>query len=261
MSSILKALRKIEEEKRVDKQAAPDLMSDQGIAPAKSKSLLFMLSGVVLGAAIVGLLFLLAPRESAPVVKTQPVSQPAEAVTAVPKFQEATKAVPEQQAVKAVPGEQTIEPTASLDAAGRNLRSLAEAGRVEVVSLAPEPVKAAVIDHNKPLKPATKPPSNKTPLDETAVVAGSPAAVTQPAQQAMAVNAKPGKTSELPDGLSLLVSEIFYQEDSANRMAVVNDLPVMVGTTVDSAVVAEIFPDSVLFEIGGMTYLVDQSRP
>jgi hypothetical protein len=65
----------------------------------------------------------------------------------------------------------------------------------------------------------------------------------------------------LPDGISLLVSEIFYQQDSANSMAVVNDLPVMVGSQVDSAVVAEILPDSVVFKIGDKTYAVDQSNP
>ncbi|MGK2905326.1 MAG: AMIN domain-containing protein [Desulfuromonadales bacterium] len=81
------------------------------------------------------------------------------------------------------------------------------------------------------------------------------------AKAAVTVNARADQASVLPDGISLQVSEIFYQQDSASSMAVVNDLPVMVGSQVDSAVVTEIRPDSVVFAIGDRTYVVDQSNP
>jgi hypothetical protein len=65
----------------------------------------------------------------------------------------------------------------------------------------------------------------------------------------------------LPKGLILQVTEIFYQDDSANSMAVVNDLPVMVGTQVESAVVSEIQPDRVIFKVGDKTYSIAGVKP
>ena len=82
MSSILKSLRKIEEEKRGAVRAAPDLRVDQGFAPAKSKQLLPLLTGLALGAVIVGLFFLWSPGPTAPVVKDQPQIKTNEAVSA-----------------------------------------------------------------------------------------------------------------------------------------------------------------------------------
>ena len=66
----------------------------------------------------------------------------------------------------------------------------------------------------------------------------------------------PTVSTELPEGVSLLVTEIFFQGDSTNSMAVVNDLPVMIGTQVDAATVIEIHPDRVLFKLDGKTYTV-----
>jgi len=78
----------------------------------------------------------------------------------------------------------------------------------------------------------------------------------------MAVEKKnlPGEVAMLPDGISLIVTEIFYQ-DAVNSMAVVNDLPVMVGSHIDSAVITAIDVDRVLFEIDGNVYAVSASQP
>ncbi len=57
------------------------------------------------------------------------------------------------------------------------------------------------------------------------------------------------------------MSEIFHQKDNANSMAVVNDLPVMLGTYVDSALVKAINKDSVEFEFNGNSFLVPVSEP
>lgn len=45
----------------------------------------------------------------------------------------------------------------------------------------------------------------------------------------------------------LVVSGIVYQQDPESRMAVVNDLPIMVGTSIEGALVEEIRPASVVF--------------
>ena len=55
MSSILKALRKIEEEKRVANHAAPDLRMDQGNPGKKARPYLPLAAGIALGAVCVGL--------------------------------------------------------------------------------------------------------------------------------------------------------------------------------------------------------------
>ena len=55
MSSILKALRKIEEEKRVANHAAPDLRMDQGNPGQKPRPYLPLAAGIALGAVCVSL--------------------------------------------------------------------------------------------------------------------------------------------------------------------------------------------------------------
>ena len=54
-------------------------------------------------------------------------------------------------------------------------------------------------------------------------------------------------TPELP----FRVTEIFYADEKGASMAVVNDLPVMEGTLVDGAMLKEIHPDHIIFEIEG----------
>ena len=69
------------------------------------------------------------------------------------------------------------------------------------------------------------------------------------------------RSGKLPIGVELLVSEIFYSEDPNNSMAVVNDLPVMVGSFVETAEVKEILADSVRFDIQGTIYSVPLAAP
>jgi hypothetical protein len=90
----------------------------------------------------------------------------------------------------------------------------------------------------------------------------APADVAEPAApvEVVAQQKLPQQTVALPDGIRLNVTEIFYQ-DAVNSMAVVNDLPVMVGSHVDAAVVTEIRTDRVLFEIDGKVYSVSTPHP
>jgi general secretion pathway protein B len=55
---------------------------------------------------------------------------------------------------------------------------------------------------------------------------------------------------------SLVVSGIAYLGDKDGRIAVVNDLPVMVGNLVDGARVEEILPDRVRFSRDGKKFEV-----
>jgi hypothetical protein len=81
----------------------------------------------------------------------------------------------------------------------------------------------------------------------------------QPAGAGGVPNPAPA-VAQLPAGIRLQVSEIYYQGD-LNSMAVVNDLPVMVGSHIDSALVTEIQADRVLFEIDGEVFTVSPPQP
>jgi hypothetical protein len=236
MSSILKALRKIDEEKRETKQAAPDLRIDQGFAPFKTYPLLLVSAGVVAGAVLVGLFFIWTSDKPAAVVFSQPVLK-TEQVNFPRQSLPETSPVVEIPIVTLQP-----EPVARID----KLTDAIEPSPVTKV-VASTPVAVHVPDQYKTSKSAT------SALD--------PSIMIQPRAAPDKGAVSPVVSAELPDGVSLLVTDIFFQDDSANSMAVVNDLPVMVGTHVDSAVVTEIRPDSVLFSIGGVTYTLSATTP
>lgn len=61
----------------------------------------------------------------------------------------------------------------------------------------------------------------------------------------------PAASLQMPD---LRIAEIVYQEQPEARMAVINDLPVMEGTVIDGAEVLEIFPDRVRFSLQGVQF-------
>jgi hypothetical protein len=264
MSSILKALRKIEAEKQVNKSAAPDLMSDQGFVPLKAKPFVPVLSGVAIGAVLVGLLFLWVLKEPATVVTTQPEPKPehAELVAAADQPQVISSSEQEEKIPDSPASLNTLQISTYT---GQNLDRLTESAKVSVVTLSPDPAalaeKHSAQTSSAIVKNPVKPIAIKTKAPEIKAIAGNPARVKQEPRENVVDNTTPNSSSGLPLGISLLVSEIFYQEDSANSMAVVNDLPVMVGSYVDSAVVNEIRPDSVVFEIGSIIYNVNRSRP
>ncbi|PLX78729.1 MAG: hypothetical protein C0615_03420 [Desulfuromonas sp.] len=87
---------------------------------------------------------------------------------------------------------------------------------------------------------------------ESAVVARTRPAVETPVAQ---VQPKPEKTAALPqpDDLPQL-SGILYQESASDRMAIINDFPVMEGTMVEAYLVKTIHPDRVVLERNGNDY-------
>ncbi len=240
MSSILKALRRVGEEKRVDRHAAPDLRLDQGQAPVESKPLLPLLTGIALGAVIVGLLSLWAFKDTNQIAKVQPAAEAKKVETISEKV------------ITSSPANQP-----ELDNRSEtNLKELAESSRVSVVTLQPEPITAT----EGVISTRLRPPVNIQKADEPPILANVPSPPVQAPLLPVVANVVLEHT-ELPDSVSLAVTEIFYQEDSANSMAVVNDLPVMIGTHFDSASVEEIRPDGVLFKIADKSYFVTVPNP
>jgi len=243
MSSILKALRKIEEEKRVANHAAPDLRMDQGNSVKKPWPFFQLVAGVALGAVCVGLLFFWFSAE-APVVVSLPVQQPVAAeveskqvvqpaVVAKEELLEPSAEKPQTVSVQ----EPIIEPVAEAVKV-REVIMPVEAKPVVSMQAAPEKQKSKIVPERKALLPEV-------------VVSKS---VTTNVAKTLIPEPLIVKPKALPEGVLLKVSETFYYDDPANSMAVVNDLPVMIGTFVDSAVVQEIHFDKVVFKIDAQTY-------
>ena len=137
MSSILKALRKVGEEKRVDQHAAPDLRLDQGITPVKSKLFLPLLIGIVLGAVVIAPLFLLASKESALVTKAYPVAK-------IPPVKNAQAVATSEEVVtvetKTVASVATVSLSPQNKIADQGRKDLTEPTKTSAVNLRPEPV-------------------------------------------------------------------------------------------------------------------------
>jgi hypothetical protein len=250
MSSILKALRKIEEEKRVANQAAPDLRMDHGNYGKKARPYLPLVAGIALGALCVGLFgfwFSSEPPEISNPSQLQPMVPVVESKQAVPPavmakgemlepFSEKSKTLPVQKSI--------IEP-------------VTETVKVREVIIPVENIPVTSIQ-TKPKKQEPKiVPERKTPPPEK-VVSES---VTANIAKASIPEPLVVKPKALPEGVLLKVSETFFADDPANSMAVVNDLPVMIGTFVESAVVEEIRSDKVVFKIGAHTYDVPVTPP
>ena len=231
MSSILKALRKLEEEKRGGKLEAPDLRVDQGQPAAVGKSFLPLIVGVVLGALIVGLLFFL------PTVSTRKPD--------VVQSEPPTAATPES--APAVDSQQVVTDPPPLQETAKN---------TQITSTLAKPESPVLPGVNEPVAPSTQSLSYQG-LNECLLLLRL--LHSQPHRSRL-LSKRMILPEPLPDGINLVVTEIFYQ-DAVNSMAVVNDLPVMVGSHVDSAVVSEISADQVLFEIDGKVFVVLVSQP
>lgn len=228
MSSILKAIRKIEDEKRSGENHAPDLMVDHGQNAKKPLTILPLISGAVLGAVAVGGLLLWAQDSKIQVVESD------------------HKASQRPAAGVSLHASAKDEQTATLKS---------------VVSESKPPIVTPM--QNEAVKVETLPPeaipesaASKLPRDDR-----TKSESKQAASQLLPIVQGSKSPPKLPGGISLLVSEIFYQEDSANSLAVVNDLPVMLGTQIESAVVSEIHPDHVVFKIDGKPYSVSPDQP
>lgn len=217
MSSILKALKRLEEDKAERLDAPVDIARDilrqtrKTSHPAPRQLLVLVVGGLVV---VAGGLFLLdqwhSTRASEPLAQAEPAVSPPPPPVIAP--------VEERPIVPpAVPGEPEI---------------------VEV-QMSPPPVarpKEPPIRAAAPAAKATATPKTPVPVPSAQPV---PVAVVEPA-------AWP----------PLAVSGIAFQTEREARLAVVNDLPVMEGTLIEGAQVEEILADRVRFAWKGRTFEV-----
>lgn len=106
--------------------------------------------------------------------------------------------------------------------------------------------------------PVPTPVASKTPAVELPVrVEPKPATVILPSVVETVVVAAESPPKLRP---GLVVSGIVYQDDPQNRMAVINDLPVMSGTTIEGAEIVEILPDRVVFRFEGEQFSIGVSE-
>jgi len=260
MSSILKALRKIEEEKRVASHAAPDLRMDQGLAETKPRPLLPLIAGVALGSVCVGFFFLWSSSDFTEVAsqsRSQPQPQADAQVGVVGSNQAEQPVIVLEEKSPVTPLSAPPAPTVR----EKTPEKVVETSKIPEIILPAEPV-PAVFTTPEPIK-TLEPPI----AFEAQAKAKAPKVVKEAPKESMTSTraskpeSLPVKALLLPVGASLKVTEVFYQDDPANSMAVVNDLPVMIGTFVDSAVVLEIRSDKVVFKIGDDTYDVPVTPP
>lgn len=239
MSSILKALRKLEEEKRGGKLKAPDLRVDQGRPDTSARPLVPLVIGAVSGMVLVGLIFLWL---TGPQAKRDLLLND----TRVP-------ATPVNTQAQRLPQTVVEQPLVSVPDATLPRPFAPDSGVAETPVL---PAATA----SEPAKATSEPVSNSTAAIHVQGTGRTSAATTSQQSVIDVQQDLSPATAELPAGINLLVSEIFYQDD-VNSMAVVNDLPVMIGSHVDSAVVTEIHADRVLFQIDGQVYTVKPLQP
>jgi len=258
MSSILKALRKIEEEKRVASHAAPDLRMDQGLAEPKPRPLLPLIAGVALGSVCVGFFFLWSSSDFTGVA-SQSQSQPQQQADAQVGVVGSNQA---EQPVIVLEEKSPVTPLSAPPAPTvreKTPEKVVETSKIPEIILPAEPV-PAVFTTPEPIKTLEPPIAFEAQAKTQEVVKEIPKESTT-TTKASKPESLPVKARPLPVGTSLKVTEVFYQDNPANSMAVVNDLPVMIGTFVDSAVVLEIRLDKVVFKIGDDTYDVPVILP
>jgi hypothetical protein len=243
MSSILKALRKIEEEKRVANHAAPDLRMDQGNSAKKARPYLPLVAGIALGAVCVSLFGIWFSSDT-PEVAVQLQQQPM--VTAI----ESKQAVPPAVVAKVELLEPSSEKPQTISVQKPIIEPVAETVKVREVIMPVDTIPMFSIQAQPKKQQPKIVPERKTPPPELVM---SESVTTNIAKAAIA-EPLVVKPKALPEGVLLKVSETFYYDDPANSLAVVNDLPVMIGTFVDSAVVQEIHSDKVVFKIDSQTY-------
>jgi hypothetical protein len=230
MSSILKAIRKIEDEKRSGDNKSPDLMVDHGQSSNNNKfaSLLLLLSGVLLGGVVVGFMAwgMLGDNEHGLANQNQPrlVKRPDRAPNEN-KANRSTSTVVDNAATKGPSIEQRV-----VISDKRNASQI----KTEVVAKVPVQSQVSKIENSS---------VKKTTIAAKALKPGNDVLAT------------------LPAGITLAVSEIYYSDQGPDSMAVVNDLPVMVGTYVGSAIVAEIGKDHVVFKLSESLYKVPLTQP
>lgn len=253
MSSILKALKKLEEEKAAKQGQRVDITKDifgEAQQPAAVSRWPFITAGAsgILALGIVAYLFIAKPgsRLTPPPAPAEtsvnavapspaPVGEPRAAVTQPP--QEATSAFPKPAPPKAV------HPSPTKAVAGKPKT----------------PTHATV----KPVKDtATTKPSSPS---RTPVISANHPAVTAPRLIPQQGNQSPpsapvSSVMAPAQAPTVTVSGIAYNSTPADRMAMINGIPVAEGKSVNGVKVEEIMPDKVRFSVGQKSFEVPLGR-
>jgi general secretion pathway protein B len=224
MSSILKALRRLEEDKAARQDAPVDIGRDILRRPRKARRsapgliLALVVAGGLLTAGAAAILF---HADGRPSVGGPDIVLPAEQAAASP------------QSTPQPPEVAEVAPPAP------NRPLLANEPEVIEVRMASPPVASA----NRPPAPPRGPPA----------AAPEPPMPPAPLPSADPAPSAPVETAAAPQ---LVVSGIAYQPDPQGRLAVVNDLPVMQGTVIEGVSVEEILADRVVFSREGSRFEV-----
>lgn len=271
MSSILKSLKKLEEEKAGQKQGSNNVSRDilKGDVPKRqSKSgpswqLIALLLVLIAGA----VLFLRSP-QPAPVVETAPAGSNQDQAAKLPADESTAQTQPAVGAEPPAADATAREVVAASKETAEALKSTAAALQDTAAVLKDKVIvpkdAVAVVPPPSKLKKVSKPAPTPAPAKET--VAAAP---EKKVDLASAFPAPPPKIKPVPmppDSRTavwslankkgstkpvLKVSEIHWRNDVRERLAVVNDLPVMEGVVIDGAKVDRIFKDRIRFVVNG----------
>jgi len=286
MSSILKALKKVQKEKG-PLQGGPSPVAREILSeitrPEKrsgSRSRLPLIFLVLLGGGILGGVLLMQNDEIPPAQPVQPIAETAPVaapeITAEPPVVavEASEPLP-APAVETVTGMPpstadagpdplkiaeelvltTRDATTALRDTAATLRDTADALKNKVIVSAQSAFKLSAVDDKKSVAAA----ANQAPLTPVAVTSprSSVASMSVPGSTSVPVSVAsraPGwhlsQAGDLPVP-ELNVSEIHWQPAAKDRLAVVNDLPVLEGVDIEGARVDRIFKDRIRFVVNG----------
>lgn len=286
MSSILKALKKLEKE-QIGQRGDPESGRSQYLAPVKRRRtgrwlLLAAVAGLLLVAGGMWFLDDLAtprlPRPALPIVHAPPpplpvnqptiettvmkgeavkaVTSPATPAVASPAPRAAVDSAPVKAPASSSIAEKKLQPAvATVRPASKPatlttpvpVRPAPPAAAVPVAARVPSPPPLVV---KKPQAPAPKPANPAVPVAVSPVKLPppqtAPAAVEQVHVERHVIPAPGSQWS----AAHLKVTDIF-PDSGGGSMAIVNGLPVMVGTRVEDALVEEIHADRVIFSIDG----------
>lgn len=235
MSTILKALKKLEDEKRASELSLDlqgKILADRPATRRSSKPVLWIGAGVAAGLilAVLAVTGYLGWKELPAVALSTKAQQPA-VLTTVPT-------VPEKPGNPVRAGKETAPSTV-----------VRQEGAGASVKPAPALVESSGAISSSPVLPVVAAPGEGSAAVATQVPSGT---VLKQEEVARREIPPPGQQWTAPH---LVVSDIL-PASGGERMAIVNGLPVMTGTVVEDAVVREIQPGKVVFEIDGKSVAV-----
>ncbi|GFE57923.1 general secretion pathway protein GspB [Geobacter sp. AOG1] len=222
MSSILKALQKLEQEKSSRRQVAPDVAVDIVKPPAPKHRSPWLIPGAMAGVTLLAVLITYAAMGGFARTGPKPV--------AIPPI----GTLPEKVAASVPP---VVSPTPAVRLPATSLPA-SQKRQAPPMSL---PATRAVASKSAPLPPQQVVPQPESPVQAPPTVPAKMDPVSPPA------------APPLP---TLKVTGIAWDKDSSSRLAMVNGAAVAQGGMVEGARVEEIYPDRVRFAAGKRSFEV-----